>query len=682
MNEDNQPNPDELLKAVQAEENKTKSGKLKIFFGMSAGVGKTYAMLEEANRKFAEGVNVVVGVINTHGRKETEGMLKEIPIIPEKKVTYKESIFEEMDLEKIIEINPSLVLVDELAHTNVPGSNYAKRWQDVIELLDKGIDVYTTLNVQHIESRKDLVESFAEIQVRETVPDLILERATSIELIDISPEQLLQRLKEGKVYLGNQSKLAAQNFFKIDTLTALREIALRFTAEKVDHDLHSILSRGKGWKTREKLMVGISPNPRSQQLIRRTRRRAFELDSPWVAVYVDTNAVLTDEEQSQLNENLALAKDLGAEVITTLDNDIATGLQSIAKSKNVTQLILGHPDPSPIFNFFRKNFIMHLGEKNPQLDLVILRAEKRKMTRAFAQIKKNTVYEYCLAIFTSLAILGIGFLSLSFLGYKSIGQIFLLGILFLSFFVGPGPIFLAALLSTIFWNFFFMPPLMSFALPHGEDLILTIIYFCTAAILGISTVNIRRQDRILKIREKKVLHLYEIEKEIILAQDFHTLRQTVSDHLATIFDGKFDLLMKNQSEEKSLLFDSFLPSLQEEKEQGVALWTYQNGKNAGWSTSVLPSAKGFYIPIQFLKNTLGVLAYFPTKKKPLSLTEMNFLYTVCQQVASYINRFLFTEEMSAARYSNQLEKFRISILKSVSNQFNISLNDLQKKIHN
>ena len=258
--DEEKPDPDLLLKAIMEDERKQKLGKLKIFFGMSAGVGKTYSMLEEAQRKAKEGLDVVVGTVNTHGRKETEALLAGLKVIPEKWIKYKDTVFEEFDLEAVLELKPQLVLIDELAHTNVPGAKHPKRWQDVLELLDAGMSVYTTLNVQHVESRKDLVEAFTGIQIRETVPDLVLERAAEIELIDIAPEDLLRRLKEGKVYLGNQSILAAQNFFREETLSALREVALRLTAEKVEHDLHSIPG-AREWNTRERLMVAISPSP-------------------------------------------------------------------------------------------------------------------------------------------------------------------------------------------------------------------------------------------------------------------------------------------------------------------------------------------------------------------------------------------------------------------------------------
>lgn len=641
MDDENKPDPDELLKAIQKDELKKNSGKLKIFFGMSAGVGKTFAMLEEAQARLKEGITVIVGTINTHGRKETEKLLEGLPIIPEKWIKYKDTVFEEMDLDGILQAKPQLVLVDELAHTNVPGSRHPKRWQDVLDLLDSGIDVYTTLNVQHVESRKDIVESFAEIQIRETVPDLILERATTIELVDISPEELLERLKSGKVYLGNQSKMAINNFFKEDTLTALREIALRFTAEKVDHDLHALLLQKKGWKTREKLMVAVSQSPTSQQLIRRTRRRAFELDAPWIGIYVDVGKVLSDKEQAILTSHLNLVQELGGEVVTTHDTDVASGMQNIADQKNITQLIVGQSAPRRFWDFFQKSLIDQIEEKNPRFDLVILRPDKPShVYRSIFQsptLTRHDLTDYGIAIATVIGISCLGFLIIPWIGYKSVGQFFLLGILLLSFFVGQGAIFFAAILSTIAWNLFFIPPIFSFVIPETEDLILTIIYFFTAAILGLSTSRIRKQDQLLKLREKRLQHLYEIEKEIANAPNFQTLRANISTRLQSIFKGNFDILIKAKDED-TLIFDSPLPILAEEKEQIVASWALKNQKLAGWSTSTLPSAHALYLPIIFSQKALGILVYVPLTERLLDLNEISFLQTVAQQLGAFLIR--------------------------------------------
>lgn len=675
--EEYQPDPDELLQAVQKEENKQKLGKLKIFFGMSAGVGKTYAMLEEAQRRLKEGIHIIVGTINTHGRKDTEKLLEGLPLIAEKWIKYKDTVFEEMDLEAILKEKPAIVLVDELAHTNVPGAHHPKRWQDVIEILDAGIDVYTTLNVQHIESRKDLVESFSGIQIRETVPDLILERASIIELVDLSPSELLERLKDGKVYLGDQSQIAARNFFKEDTLTALREIALRLTAEKVDHDLHSILSQGKSWKTREKLMVAIGSSPYAQQLIRKTRRRAFELDAPWVAVYVDIGQSLSDEDQARLNSHLNLAQELGAEVVTTVDKDIASALLRLAKSKNITQLVIGRSE-SHKWRIFQKSLPDRLAKEIKQVDLLILRQDKLVKVKTkvlLTPLSRQSFLGYILSFTSILGASIIGFLLLPWIGYKSVGFIFLLAILLLSFFVGQGPIFLTAILSTLSWDYFFIPPIFAFEVSKPEDIALILIFFTTAAIIGIFTNRIHKQDQILKSREKKFSTLYEIGHIITHADTAQSLRTNIVAYLQTAFNGHVDILFKGEKANK-LTFDSKLPSLQQEKEQAVALWVLENGKIAGWSTSTLPSVNGLYLPIKSSQTIVGILVYFPHSERPLSIPEMNLLQTITQQIAAPLERFLFKAQATDQNFVVQVEKLQTSLLQSVSDQFYPPLNQI------
>ncbi|MGZ3733037.1 MAG: sensor histidine kinase, partial [Parachlamydiaceae bacterium] len=365
MNPDDvRPDPDKLLQAIQQSEEVSGKGTLKIFLGMAAGVGKTYAMLEAAQKLQRNGVHVLIGCIDTHGRKETAALLKGLTIIPMKQITYKGSSFTEMDLEEILRLKPQLVLVDELAHSNIPGSTHAKRWQDVVEILEKGIDVYTTLNVQHIESLKEFIESITGISIRETVPDSIIESATFIELIDLTPKELLERLKQGKVYLGDKSQIAALNFFQEDRLTALREIVLRYAAEKIDHDLHTMVStvgRSTGWKHREKLLVAISHTLHSQKLIRTTRRLAFNLNAPWIAVHVDDGSKLNAYEEEVLSKNLAMAHDLGAEVITVHSLNVAETIQRVARQHGVTQVVIGQMHKrSPFDYLFRKTVVDEL----------------------------------------------------------------------------------------------------------------------------------------------------------------------------------------------------------------------------------------------------------------------------------------------------------------------------------
>lgn len=671
--EEVKPDPDELLKAIQKEEMESKVGRLKIFFGMSAGVGKTYSMLEAAQARLKEGINVAIGTINTHGRKETEALLKDLPVIPERWIKYKDTVFEEMDLETILSTKPQLVIVDELAHTNVPGSKHPKRWQDVIEILDAGIDVYASLNVQHIESRKDLVESMTGIQVHETVPDLLLERAASIELIDLPPQELLKRLKEGKVYTGDQSRLAAEHFFQESNLTALREIALRFTAEKVDHDLHGML-HGKGWKTRERLLVAISPSPFSEQLIRSARRLAFQLDAPWTAVFVDTGIPISDKDQARLSRFLSLARDLGAEVITTQDLDIASALLRIAKQRDITRIVIGRPRKNR--GLFRKdNLIDRLAKENRFIDLVILRNEKISSIyeRTFPMIKMTSPWSSYGISFAAIAILTVlNFFINFYMGYKIVGLIYLIGILAVSFFVNIGPILFAALLSTIAWNYLFIPPLLTHKINEIEDIALIIIYFLAAAILGALTSRMRQREQFLHQREEKIERLYEIERDIASAANLQNLRLNISSRLENIFPGKFDLLIKGQ--DNNLIFDSPLPLFNSDKEQAAANWVLKNGKTAGWSTDTLPSAEGLYFPIKYVGSAVGVIAFHPGNgKRTLSLDEMNFILTVAQQLGIYLERYFFQETINRQEYALQVERMHQSIFHSLNRSFYIPL---------
>lgn len=670
MLEEDKPDPDELLRAVQKEEQREKYGRLKIFFGMSAGVGKTYTMLEEAQRRLEEGVNVLIGTINTHGRKETERLLKGLPILPEKWVKYKDTVFEELDLDKIIELKPDLVLIDELAHTNVPGSKHPKRWQDVIEILDAGIDVYTTLNVQHVESRKDIVESMTGIQIRETVPDLILERAETVEIIDISPAELLQRLNEGKVYLGDQSAVAARNFFQEDNLTALREIALRFTAEKVDHDLHGILHR-RGWKTRERLMVAISASPASEQLIRAARRLAFELDAPWLAVYVDVGKKLTDEDQKRLNHHLNLARELGAEVITTHDLNIAAALQRTAQQKDITRMVIGRSPKKErfLFNFFKGSLIERLENDNKQIDLVIMRQNKvldiynKTLLKSLPSIAWNS-YFIALAVVVCLTLLAEVLVPM--VGYKAVGYVFILGILLLSFFVGKAPIFFAAALSSLSWAFLLIPSFFS-RNSDPEDIVIVAVYFVVSTTMGILTSRLSEQDQFLHEREEKMEHLYEIERDIANATNMQYLRLNVSSRLQSWFPGQFDIFIKNM--DNQLITESNYPILSQEKEIAAAQWTYQNGKISGWSTDTLPSAEGMYFPIKFSRSTIGVLVYIPKRERPLSMEEINFIQTVSQHLGIYIERTLFEEKINRQEYTRQTEKVHHAVFNSLNRGF-------------
>lgn len=686
MNEDDRPNPEDLLKVVQREETQRKKGKLKIFLGMAAGVGKTYAMLEAAQKLKSEGVYVVVGAIDTHGRQETAELLEGLQIIPEKWIKYKDTVFEELDLDAILKCKPQLVLVDELAHNNVPGSRHPKRWQDVMELLDHGIDVYTTLNVQHIESLKDLIEKIAGITIRETVPDLIIDQANSIELIDLSPEDLLQRLKEGKVYLGDQPAIAAQHFFQTDRLTALREIVLRYTAEKVEHDLQGMVSsveRPESWKVRERLLVAVSSSPHSQKLIRITRRLAFNLDAPWIAVHVDDGKTLDKDDEEVLAKNLALARDLGAEVITTSDPDIAQAIQRIARQKSVTQIIIGRPPGGWFMDLIGGYRLMDkLAKECSDIDLHVIRqttlskriGKKWKFPNLLSNIASYFVV-LCSVILLSL----FNWYLLSFVSYRIVGFIFLLGILSLGLFVKKGPILFASILYAIIWIIFFMPYEDSAHSNLNEDITLLALYLITAIFSGILIDRARLNKDMLVKREKSIEVLYEIVRDLAIAPSLSEALYLVKEGLNSALEGTSELLLRDKNKE-SLMFDESIPIFKNEKEKAAANWVYLNGKEAGWSTTTLPFAQNFYIPLKGSNEIVGVLAFHSKDDKELNIEEKNFLYTVAQQLANYLERTFAEENARKYEHHKQVEKIYQSILNLISNLFEGPLLTIQDAV--
>jgi two-component system sensor histidine kinase KdpD len=670
--EEDRPNPEDLLKSITREESKRTKGRLKIFLGLAAGVGKTYAMLEAAQRLQKEGIYVVVGTINTHGRADTAKLLDGLQIIPEKRVKYKNAVFNELDLDAILKCKPQLVLVDELAHSNVPGLRHPKRWQDVLELLDNGIDVYTTLNVQHIESLKDLVEKITGIIIRETVPDSVIDRADSIELLDLSPDDLLTRLREGKVYLGDQSVIASRNFFQEDKLTALREIVLRYAAEKVEHDLQGMVStieRSDGWKLREKLLVAISHSPHSQKLIRITRRLAFNLDAPWIAVHVDTGQMLTKEEEEMLSKNLALARDLGAEVITTNGPDIAQAIQRIARQKSVTQIIIGRAPQRWFLDLFTSNTLMsHLARECSDIDLHVIRQTLFSKTgqSKWKWLRLNDPFSAYLSVAVFVVLLSLlGWFLLSFFSYKVVGFVFLLGILFLSLFYKRGPSFFASILYALIWTFFFLPE-NAFE-KNRDDLILLAFYLLTAVFTGVLTDRARKHKEMLEKREKSLEILYDIVRDIAGASSLREVLVSVKDGLSTAFGGRSEIVLKEIN--NGLIFDELLPLVKNEKEKAAANWVFLNGKEAGWSTSTLPFAQNLYIPLRGLKEVVGVLAYHPKGNKELSIEEKNFLYTIAHQLANFVERSFSEERVRLYEQHKQVEKTYESILNLISNLF-------------
>lgn len=679
------PSPEELLQAIRLAEGKTRRGRLKIFLGMAAGVGKTYAMLEEAQRLQQEGIDLVVGIVNAHGREETERLVDGLTILPLKEITYKERTFQEFDIEGVLKRKPQLVLVDELAHTNIPGSRHTKRWQDVVEILDSGIDVLTTLNIQHIESLKDMVEGVVEISIRETVPDLIVETAASIEVVDITPEGLLERLKEGKVYLGDQSRVAALHFFQEDRLTALREMVLRYSAEKVDHDLRwmvDTIGRPGAWRTRERLLVAVSHSTYAQKLIRTTRRLAFTLGAPWIALHVDDGRDLSDLERAQLAKNLSLARELGAEVITTHDSDLPDAVQRVARRRHVTQIVIGQPFRRSILGiFYRHDLLDRLARECGDIDVHVIGHEPsrpiRKRVWRFEHIREQWI-SYLTAYALVFLLMVASWFLLPVVGYRIVGFGFLLGILVLSLFLRKGPIFLAAILFALIWYVLFVPSMGSLGGISSEDRGLMILYLCTALVTSVLIDRERRQKTLLLKREETTSALYDIVKNIASSPSIRDTIRRVKNRLETILNGSCDIYLRREN--NGLVFDTRQAIANDEKEQTVANWVFANAKEAGWSTDTLPMAKNLYLPLQGTNEIAGVLSYHSESGVELLPEEKNLLYTVGGQIASHIERASLETKQRRLEQLQKMDSAYRSLLDLILNRLYSPLRIIQEAL--
>ncbi|MBC7458020.1 MAG: sensor histidine kinase KdpD, partial [Bdellovibrionaceae bacterium] len=683
MGDNNQRiNPDDLLELINSEDKNQNKGKLRVFLGMSAGVGKTYAMLKAAHKKQKEGVQVVVGLVETHGRSETADLLEGLTVLPRKKIKYRETEINELDIDAILKMKPELVVIDELAHTNSPGARHAKRYQDILEILDSGIHVYTALNVQHLESRKDSIERITGIMIRETVPDSILERAELVELVDIAPTELLKRLHEGKVYLGEKAQAASENFFKEDKLTALREIALRMTAERVDHDLQkfSISRDGSPWQTNERLLVAVSHSPYSEKIIRATRRLAYNLEAPWIALHVDTGLNLSDEDQQQLQKNLNLARELNAEVIHTSDSDVAKAIKRIARQKNVTQVVVGRSAQRIFRNLIEGgNLLDRLMKDSQEVDIHVIRqdyllTDQTTLKEDFSlyRTKSGWVKYYYVAWFFVLVTL-IGALFEPYIGYRAVGFIFLLAVVITSLWGSIGAVLFSALLSALIWNLGFIPPRFTLLISSADDMILFLSNFVVALTMGFLTNRLRIREKLIREREEKTNLMNLILQDISSSQNKSEFIQKTCARVSQSYHGHVSVVLKSKKGE--LQFNkSTGNSYLNEKEQAVALWSFQNQKNAGWSTETLSQAKSFYIPLKGVSESIGVLIYHPELNvHHLTMDQKEFLLSVGTQLGISIERHFLSRRLQESQRLKDSELLFQTLLNSISHEMRTPL---------
>ncbi|MCG3146757.1 MAG: Sensor protein KdpD [Verrucomicrobiae bacterium] len=661
MSERPRPNPDLLLAEIKREEQLAKRGQLKIFFGMCPGVGKTFAMLQAAQARQREGVKVVVGIVETHGRAETQALLAGLPIIDRKSIDYRGVTLEEMDIDAILARRPQLVLVDELAHTNAPTSRHPKRYQDVLELLDAGINVYSTLNVQHLESRNDVVQQITGIAMRETVPDTVLDQADEIELIDLTPEHLRKRLAEGKVYLGDRAATAAENFFQEENLAALREIALRVTAESVDGGL----KRGR-WQATQRLAVGVGPSPYSAQLIRWTRRVASAMDAPWLAIYVETSTPLGEEDKARLTKNLSLARQLGAEVVSTAGDNIAAAILEVAREQGVTQIVVGKPLGHPAREFLRggslaTKLIRHGGD----IDIHIVRGEKTGLgqrRRVTDWLGSNLLRDCGWGTGAVGAVTLVSWLLQEVTGYWAIALVYLLAVVLLAMVLNRWAVLVVATLSAVLWNFLFIPPVFTFHISHVHDLMMFFMYFVVALSMGHFTNQLRVREAAERRRERRTAALNRLLESVTASTSLADGLGRAVKEVDALFVAHTTILLDGAPHATS----TFQP---DEKELAVAMWALQNEQIAGRFTETLPEATAMYLPLR----QHGVLGVRFAERTTLTMNERDLLETMAGQIAVMIESYRLMEQAHEARIAEESEKLHRTLLDSVSHELKTPL---------
>ncbi|HTP79891.1 MAG TPA: sensor histidine kinase KdpD [Bacteroidota bacterium] len=665
------PDPDALLSEIRNEEQKSTRGKLKVFFGMCAGVGKTYEMLKSAHEALSKGTDVVIGFVETHRRPETEKLVTGLAVLPRKQLEYRGTILEEMDLDAVLARKPRLVLVDELAHTNAPGSRHAKRHQDVQEILDNGIDVYTTLNVQHLESRADAVSQITGSTIRETVPDSVFEQADEVELIDIPPEELLRRFSEGKVYTTERSEQAIRNFFRKGNLTALREMSLRLTAERVDHQLRSYMlsQRIAGpWKSGQRLLVGISPNADCIPLIRWARGVAYTLHASWLGVYVESAKPLSDPVRDQLARNIKLARELGAEILTTSDEDVARALVRVAKHQNATQILIGKPRHSFLIG---KSMLDRIIEQSGSVDVYVAgewEVEKRSPLRwAIPELHSGTA-QYILATFFVCFVALVCFPFSDLLGYQTISLILLLTVALLPLKLGSGPVLLAATLSALIWDYFFIPPRFTFVVALTQDVLMLLTYFAIAAVSGVLTARVRAREKAVRQREERAIALYTLTKDLSTARTQDEVARAAITNVERFFESKVALFLSDPDGE---VFTTEHPSSSfkvDPKEFSVAAWVYWNEKKAGRYTDTLPFARATYYPISGPRYPLGVIGVSLIRDEAPSIDQESLLQNFISQIASTLEREQLNEMTKKSIAFVESERLYKTLFNSLSHE--------------
>lgn len=693
----NRPDPDQLLDKLQRDEEKQRRGQLKIFFGASAGVGKTYAMLQAARQRLQDGVDVVVGIVETHGRGETAALLDGLDVLPLARIDYRGRALAEFDLDGALARVPQLILVDELAHSNVQGARHLKRWQDVYELLDAGIDVYTTVNVQHLESLNDVVGAITGIRVWETVPDRVFDAADEVTLVDLPAEELLERMRDGKVYLAQQAERAVRNFFRKGNLIALRELALRRTADRVDAQMREYRadrSIQRIWQARERLLVCVGPGPEAPTLVRAAARLAASVKADWIAVYVETPRLqrLPDAQRQRTLDALKLAAELGAETATLAGDDAVAALIGYAKVRNVSKVVAGGSPKVGLARRFARPFGEKLAERAGDVDLMLIRASAgddaratsidprvRDWRNAFAQFGTHRSpprhYAYAAAICAAITV--IASVVSDRLDLTNLVMLYLLGVVFSAVRLGRGPGVLQSFLSVAAFDFFFVPPRMSFSVSDTQYLLTFFGMLLTSLVISHLTSTLTRQASVAQRRERRTGAIYAMARELGAALTTEQIVEIGSRHVGEVFRARVAFLLPDSADQVRQKIedpDATVTLTGAELDSDVGQWVYDQQKAAGRGTDTLPATAALYLPLKAPMRTRGVLAVASREPRELEVPEQQrMLDAFAAQIALALERVHYVEIARDALVNMESERLRNSLLSAISHDLRTPL---------
>jgi two-component system, OmpR family, sensor histidine kinase KdpD len=654
-------------------------GRLKVFLGYAAGVGKTHAMLEAAVQRKDEGGDVVVGAVDTHGQGGTAALLDGLEIIPLRQMVHSDLPSGEMDIDAILKRKPSLVLVDELAHANVPGSRHARRYADVEELLEAGIDVYATLNIQNIESLNDVVAQITGMKVRETVPDSVIDAVTDIELVDLPPDELILRLKDGKVYIPEQARPAVEKFFRKGNLTALRELTLRHLAERVDNQMRLYMRTSAilgPWPASERLLVCISPGALGERLIRTARRLADELKAEWFAVYVETpdQARLSQEQRDQVARSLRLAEELGARAVTIPGPSVAASVLDYARRHNITKIIAGKPVHSRWMEFLRGSVVDRLIRMSGTIDVYVINSEAEPPVRQMVEGWRphRPLWRYLLGLLLVAAATGLSALVAPYIHPTNLVVIYLLSVVLAAVYLGRGPAILVSILGVLAFDFFFVPPSMTLAVDDAEYLLSFVGLLAVSLVISQLTAMVRGQAEAVQRREAETVELYELGRDLTVAADLQAVAQAAISHVGQTFGREVAVFLPVGN---SLKMHSASPGLSiKDNDQAVAAWAFEHGQVAGRGTETLPDASLRYQPLKTMRGVVGVLGVKPVDPgRLLTREQLRTLDAFANQIGLAVERASLAEQARQTEMLEITDKLQNALLNSISHDLRTPL---------